>query len=107
MIVVGGYNSSNTQALAGICAPKLPTYHIDGAHCLDAEEIRHRPAGSARETATPGWLPSASVTSGLTAGASTPDSVVGLVVERLLALLGPGVSDLGLACTASTIPGCV
>jgi len=31
----------------------------------------------------------------------------GLVVERLLALRGPGVSDLGLARTASTIAGCV
>ena len=29
MVVIGGYNSSNTQALARICAARLPTYHID------------------------------------------------------------------------------
>ncbi len=30
MVVIGGYNSSNTQALARICAERLPTYHISG-----------------------------------------------------------------------------
>lgn len=40
MIVIGGYNSSNTQALARICTQRLPTYHIDGAPCIEPEGIR-------------------------------------------------------------------
>ena len=43
MVVIGGYNSSNTQALARICAQRLPTYHISGADRIDGATIRHRP----------------------------------------------------------------
>ena len=88
MIVIGGYNSSNTQALAKICAPRLQTYHIDSPGCIEAEGIRHWPIGAAKEVLTPGWLGSDDVRVGITAGASTPDSVVGEVIERVLALKG-------------------
>jgi 4-hydroxy-3-methylbut-2-enyl diphosphate reductase len=88
MVVIGGYNSSNTQALARICAPRLPTYHISGADRLQGTAIRHRPVGTHDEIATEGWLPEGPVTVGLTAGASTPNNVVGEVVERILALRG-------------------
>jgi 4-hydroxy-3-methylbut-2-en-1-yl diphosphate reductase len=88
MVVIGGYNSSNTQALARICAEKLPTYHIDGAACLEGTGIRHRPVGAHEETLSADWLPPGAVTVGLTAGASTPNNVVGEVVARLLALRG-------------------
>ena len=37
MVVIGGYNSSNTQALARICAARLPTYHIDAADCVGGD----------------------------------------------------------------------
>jgi 4-hydroxy-3-methylbut-2-enyl diphosphate reductase len=94
MIVIGGYNSSNTQALAKMCAPRLPTYHIDSPGCIDAAGIRHRPIGAAKETLTTGWLRSGDVRIGITAGASTPDSVVGEVIERVLALKGLAVDDL-------------
>ncbi len=93
MVVIGGYNSSNTQALARICSERLPTYHIRGAEGIEAA-IRHRPVGGHDETATEGWLPAGPLTIGLTAGASTPNNVVGEVVERLLALRGVGVDDL-------------
>jgi 4-hydroxy-3-methylbut-2-enyl diphosphate reductase len=86
MIVIGGYNSSNTQALAGMCAPRVPTFHIDSADCIDTDAIRHRPVHASADVSTSGWLPRGPVTIGLTAGASTPDSIVGTVVERLLAL---------------------
>ena len=46
MVVIGGYNSSNTQALARICAQRLPTYHISGADRLVGATIRHRPVGA-------------------------------------------------------------
>jgi 4-hydroxy-3-methylbut-2-enyl diphosphate reductase len=84
MLVVGGYNSSNTCNLARICAETLPTYHIADPACLAAPDtIRHRPVGSKNELTTRDWLPSGSVSIGLTAGASTPDNLVGQVVQTL------------------------
>lgn len=85
MIVIGGYNSSNTANLARICASRLPSFHIDSPDCLvSPERIRHRPAGGKGEVVTKGWLPpNRPVSVGLTAGASTPDVIVGAVIERL------------------------
>jgi 4-hydroxy-3-methylbut-2-enyl diphosphate reductase len=85
MIVIGGYNSSNTANLARICAAARPTFHIAAPECLlSADEIRHRPVGSKHETVSAGWLPaSGPVRIGLTSGASTPDNLVGAAVARL------------------------
>ncbi|HUK33356.1 MAG TPA: 4-hydroxy-3-methylbut-2-enyl diphosphate reductase [Vicinamibacterales bacterium] len=85
MIVIGGYNSSNTANLARICGASRPTFHIADADCLVSEEtIRHRPVGSKSEVVSSGWLPSGSpVSIGLTSGASTPDNLVGAVVAAL------------------------
>ena len=85
MIVIGGYNSSNTANLARICAASRPTFHIAEPGCLvSAEEIRHRPAGTKTEITTTGWLPaSGPVAVGLTSGASTPDNLVGAVIAKL------------------------
>ncbi len=90
MLVVGGYNSSNTCNLARICAARVPTFHIaDPESVVSADEVRHRPVGApstaaSREEASRGWLPaSGPVTIGLTAGASTPNNIVGEVIERL------------------------
>ena len=95
MVVIGGYNSSNTQALARICAERLPTFHISGADRIEGGTIRHRPVGVRHvEGATGGWLPEGPVCVGLTAGASTPNNVVGEVVKRLLALRGQTADDL-------------
>jgi 4-hydroxy-3-methylbut-2-en-1-yl diphosphate reductase len=88
-LVIGGYNSSNTCNLAKICAGSVPTYHIADADCLlSANEIRHRPVGppstaTVREVTTSGWLPPGPLSVGLTAGASTPNNIVGQVIERL------------------------
>jgi 4-hydroxy-3-methylbut-2-enyl diphosphate reductase len=95
MIVIGGYNSSNTMALARICAAKLPTYHISGPECLDGTLLRHKPIGAPAESVASEWLPAAPVSIGLTAGASTPNNVVGEVVERVLALRGLTTTDIG------------
>jgi len=85
MIVIGGYNSSNTANLARICATKLPTYHIADPHCLEsAQTIRHRPVGSKSEVSSGGWLPPAGpVCLGVTSGASTPDNLVAAAIAKL------------------------
>jgi 4-hydroxy-3-methylbut-2-enyl diphosphate reductase len=85
MIVIGGYNSSNTANLARICAASRPTYHIADPDCLEsATDIRHRPVGSKAEITASGWLPAAGpVSIGLTSGASTPDNLVGAAIARL------------------------
>jgi len=90
MIVIGGYNSSNTTNLARICAGSRPTFHIADPDCLlSAQEIRHRPIGSKEETTTTGWLPAeGAVRIGLTSGASTPDNLVGATVARLAEFCG-------------------
>jgi 4-hydroxy-3-methylbut-2-en-1-yl diphosphate reductase len=90
MLVVGGYNSSNTCNLARICAASVRTYHIADPECMmSPDEIRHRPVGAPSTTAgieeiARGWLPSSGqVTVGLTAGASTPNNIVGEVIRKL------------------------
>ena len=85
MLVIGGYNSSNTANLARICARERPTFHVADPECLvSVDEIRHRPIGAKSEVRTAGWLPqSGPVTIGLTSGASTPDNLVGAAVTRL------------------------
>jgi 4-hydroxy-3-methylbut-2-enyl diphosphate reductase len=88
MVVIGGYNSSNTQALTRICAERLPTFHISTADRIEGAAIRHRPVGAHDEATTTPWLPAGPITVGLTAGASTPNNVVGEVVERILGLRG-------------------
>ena len=90
MIVVGGYNSSNTCNLARICAERVPTFHIaEPEGLVSSSEIRHRPVGAPStatgiERVSSGWLPEAgALTIGLTAGASTPNNIVGEVIRRL------------------------
>jgi 4-hydroxy-3-methylbut-2-enyl diphosphate reductase len=85
MIVIGGYNSSNTGNLARICAAVKPTFHIADPDCLlSVDEIRHRPVGQKAEVVSRSWLPlSGAVTIGLTSGASTPDNLVGAAIDRL------------------------
>ena len=91
MLVVGGYNSSNTCNLARICAERVTTFHIADPDCLvSATDVRHRPVGApsttvSQEQVSRGWLPGKdSLAIGLTAGASTPNNIVGEVIERLV-----------------------
>jgi len=97
MVVIGGYNSSNTNHLAHLCRRFTPTYHIADATCIDPERgtIRHKPelAADAAEIVTEGWLPAGRVTVGLTAGASTPNNKIGETIERLLRTRGVELAD--------------
>jgi 4-hydroxy-3-methylbut-2-en-1-yl diphosphate reductase len=89
MIVIGGYNSSNTNHLAHLCREYTTAYHIADATCIDAAAgtIRHKPelAATAPETITHDWLPDGPLSIGLTAGASTPNNKIGETIERVLA----------------------
>ena len=97
-VVIGGYNSSNTCNLARICAERVPTYHIADPSCLEPDgRIRHRPIGAPStadipEASMAGWLPDGPVRIGLTAGASTPNNIVGQVIERLERLAEPAAA---------------
>jgi 4-hydroxy-3-methylbut-2-enyl diphosphate reductase len=85
MVVIGGYNSSNTCNLARICAERVPTFHIaDPDGLISADEVRHRHVSTKQEVVSTGWLPAAGpLTIGITSGASTPDN---LVEQAILAL---------------------
>ena len=89
MVVIGGYNSSNTTHLAAICAAKVPTYHIEDATCVEEDgTIRFRPAGAKTAEARRDWLSPGPVTIGITAGASTPNNKIGETIARIAALRG-------------------
>ena len=90
MVVIGGYNSSNTTHLAAICQQKVTTYHIADATCIDVDRgaIRHRPVGEHDEKQQEPWLPAGPLTIGVTAGASTPNNKIGETIERIAALRG-------------------
>ena len=90
MLVVGGYNSSNTRNLARIAARAgVPTYHIEDASSLAADRIRHQPVESREPVETAGWLPAeGALRVGFTAGASTPDTRLASVMRRVAELAG-------------------
>lgn len=86
LIVIGGYNSSNTNHLCEIAEKIAPTYHIDRASCIvSADLIRHKPFGKKEEIQTTNWLKKGTLSLGITAGASTPNQVMGETLERILA----------------------
>lgn len=84
MVVIGGYNSSNTTHLQEIAIDyKIPSYHIDSAErILSGNRIEHKPLGKDLEI-TENWLPEGKVIVGITSGASTPDKVVEEVIEKI------------------------
>lgn len=92
MVVIGGYNSSNTNHLAHMCRNHTRTYHIQDATCIDVETgaIRHKPVLSpdAPEIEEKDWLPTKPFQLGLTAGASTPNNKIGETILRVLQIRG-------------------
>lgn len=90
MVVIGGYNSSNTTHLAAICNERVPTFHIEDAAGIDPEggSIRFRPVGAKTEETKRGWLPPGRLVVGVTAGASTPNNKIGETIERIAATRG-------------------
>ncbi len=99
MIVVGGFNSSNTISLAALCAERIPTYHVEDPDAIDVAtgSLHYRVAGVKHEEAdASNWLPaSGAVRVGLTAGASTPNNKIGEAVARIFATRGIAVDSIG------------
>ena len=90
MLVIGGFNSSNTNHLAALCAESTRTFHIESALGIDVETgvITYKAAGTQQVQEEEVWLPDGSVEIGLTAGASTPDSLIGETAENILRMEG-------------------
>jgi 4-hydroxy-3-methylbut-2-enyl diphosphate reductase len=97
MVVIGGFNSSNTISLAAICAETVPTYHVGDAGGVDPESgtIHFRHAGVQHvEETKQDWLPATGpVRIGVTAGASTPNNKIGEAVGRILATRGLSLDE--------------
>ena len=92
MLVIGGYNSSNTNHLAHLCRQHTTTFHVEDASCIDvaAGTIRHKPVidPKAEELLETAWLPDGPFELGITAGASTPNNKIGEAVLRILDIRG-------------------
>jgi 4-hydroxy-3-methylbut-2-en-1-yl diphosphate reductase len=100
VLVVGGFNSSNTGHLAELGSEKARTYHIENEQDLvSADAIRYRDPKSGMVVTAKGWLSAGKLSIGVTAGASTPDNIVGRVIERLLEIRG--ISLDGVAVPAA------
>ncbi len=95
LLVIGGYNSSNTSHLAEMGEAKLPTYFIKNAAKMESDKlIRHYDQHAKKETETRDWLPSGKITVGITAGASCPNNLIEDVIHRLFELRGISVQKL-------------
>ena len=98
LLVVGGYNSSNTSHLAEMGEEKLPTYFVlNASRLLSEKEILHYNLHEKREVVAHNWLPEAPVVVGITAGASCPNNLIEETLIRLFQLRGIGVEDLKAA----------
>ncbi len=87
MVVIGGFNSSNTTQLQQIAFERgIPSYHIDTVERIQsANSIEHRQLNG-QLIITENWLPDGEIVVGITSGASTPDKVVEDVIEKIFAL---------------------
>ena len=88
MVVIGGFNSSNTTHLQEIAVSRgIRSFHIDTPERIDVgtNSIEHKPlaADLCREG---DFLPEGPVRVGITSGASTPDRAVEEVIEKLMQL---------------------
>ncbi len=95
LLVIGGYNSSNTSHLAEMGEARLPTYFIKNASKMVSEKvICHYNQQLGREVETRDWMPPGKLTVGITAGASCPNNLIEEAIRRLFALRGVSVQEL-------------
>ncbi len=95
LLVVGGYNNSNTSHLAEMGEAKLPTYFIRNASRLESSErIVHFDLHAKQEVSTKNWLPEPPLTVRIAAGASCPNNLIDDTILRVFELHGVGRSEL-------------
>jgi 4-hydroxy-3-methylbut-2-enyl diphosphate reductase len=95
LLVVGGYNSSNTSHLAEMGEAQLPTYFVRGADKLEsATRITHYNLHQKSEIVTEDWLPGGPIIVGITAGASCPNNLIEETILRVYELRGIPTSDV-------------
>ncbi|HEY9788414.1 MAG TPA: 4-hydroxy-3-methylbut-2-enyl diphosphate reductase, partial [Candidatus Obscuribacterales bacterium] len=95
ILVIGGFNSSNTGHLHEIAANRgIPAFHIDGPDCIGpGNKIKHKLLHEDDCLVEENWLPAGEITIGVTAGASTPDQVIAEVLERIFVIRQNGRSE--------------
>jgi 4-hydroxy-3-methylbut-2-en-1-yl diphosphate reductase len=95
LLVIGGYNSSNTSHLAEMGEAKLPTYFIKNAAKMVSDKvIFHYNQHKHQEVESHDWLPAGQITVGITAGASCPNNLIEDAIRRLFELRGISVQEL-------------
>ena len=94
LLVIGGYNSSNTSHLAEMGEAKLPTYFIKNAAKMSDQLIVHYDQHQKQEVETHAWLPAGKINVGITAGASCPNNLIEDVIRRLFELRGISVQSV-------------
>ena len=95
LLVIGGYNSSNTSHLAEMGEAKLATYFIKNAAKMVSDKlIVHYDQHKHEEIENRDWLPSGKITVGITAGASCPNNLIEDAIRRLFELRGISVQQL-------------
>lgn len=88
LVVIGGYNSSNTTHLQEIAINKnISSFHIDTPERISVKEnsILHKPLKS-EMVLKKNFIPDGEIKVGITSGASTPDKIVADVIEKLIAI---------------------
>ncbi|SVD37435.1 uncharacterized protein METZ01_LOCUS390289, partial [marine metagenome] len=96
LLVVGGYNSSNTSHLAEMGEGKLPTYFIkDASEIESAKRLNHFLQHKQEMVVAENWLPlEGELTIGITAGASCPNNLIEEVILRAYELRGSPASEV-------------
>jgi len=95
LLVVGGYNSSNTSHLAEMGEDMLPTFFIkNAAKMVSSDLIQHFNIHQQEEVETHRWLPEGDITVGITAGASCPNNLIEDTIRRLFELHGISVEQV-------------
>jgi 4-hydroxy-3-methylbut-2-enyl diphosphate reductase len=95
LLVIGGYNSSNTSHLAEMGEKILPTFFIKNAAKMESTSlIHHYDQHKKTEVETRDWLPSGNIVVGITAGASCPNNLIEDTIRRLFELRGISVQDV-------------